>query len=501
MLLGLTTAIVGIGFANPSASGTGVAATGVGLWTMLALPGAARRQSIMLIGLTLAWAWLWFRLAVDWNATAGGAVVLLFLIPTVSIPVCLAWAVLTAALAIVLLGRTVAAIRRGSLPHAPGLRRSTWALVPGTAAPLALLVLCTLAIPHGVSQHRGRQIQELARRYAPPAGEIAGPTAWGACSLVFLGYELTQHGAESTRNAVGRQRILDRTLADAKADLASIAAAGARYVRLGASGDHLLESRPDQERLDDLFLTEVRNTGMELVLVDTQHPQALRTHRLDWPAFCRFQRQRIEYYQRRYQPKVYIVACEPMSYHHFALAQHTRFSADAWAAQLADLCRLVKSINPATQTGLCLLVTPNKEPEWEVWTRLKNLPELDILSVEIYAPEHFHQTEDRLRAYGHPLQNGKAFWIAETYNGWALCGQRRWDQDAAWINLAADFARRVEAEAVLVWTFGTFVPRGHLLSFGRGQLRERWGRGDRLSPVGEAFLKAQTRALAPGSPP
>jgi hypothetical protein len=269
--------------------------------------------------------------------------------------------------------------------------------------------------------------------------------------------------------------------------LDSIKRAGARLVRAGASGDQLLESKPDQERLDDQYTAAVRQTGMELVLVDTQHPKVLRNRKLDWAGFCRFQRERIEYYQRRYEPDVYFVVCEPMSYHGFALTAETRYSAEAWATQLSDMCRLVKSLRPATRTGICLLVMPEKEPEWEVWTRMKTLPELDILSVEIYSPENFRQTEDRLARYGHPREVGKSFWIAETYNGWALCGDRRWDLDVAWLRLSDDFARHVGAETVLAWTFGTFVPEGSFWDFGSGRLSRRWDAGKRLSTVGEAF--------------
>jgi hypothetical protein len=118
---------------------------------------------------------------------------------------------------------------------------------------------------------------------------------------------------------------------------------------------------------------------------------------------------------------------------------------------------------------------------------MKTLPELDILSVEVYAPENFRQTLDRLDRYGHPREAGKAFWIVETYNGWALCGDRRWDLDADWIRVTDGFARHTRAEAVLVWTFGAFVPGGSFWDFGKGRLHERWAGTQRLSPVGEAF--------------
>ncbi len=121
-----------------------------------------------------------------------------------------------------------------------------------------------------------------------------------------------------------------------------------------------------------------------------------------------------------------------------------------------------------------------------------NAPGTRILSVEIYQPEDFARTEERLGAYGHPRRYGKRFWIAETYNGWALCGDRRTDRDAAWVRLSSDFARVTDAEVVLVWTFGSFVPGGSFWDFGKGRLAERWRANRELSPVGRALAEVQT---------
>jgi len=129
----------------------------------------------------------------------------------------------------------------------------------------------------------------------------------------------------------------------------------------------------------------------------------------------------------------------------------------------------------------------DKEPEWEVWSRMKSLPELDMLSVEIYQPEDFAATQDRLAKYGHPRASGKEFWIAETYNGWAMNSARRWDHDAKWIEVSRDFAQVVDADAVLVWTFCSFVPEGSFWDFGSGRLKKKWANGGGLSLVGRTF--------------
>jgi hypothetical protein len=509
VLAGLLTAVVGfvlfgmgMGFSNATASGVGAAGFVVGLWMVLAVRGVARRRLATFVGLGAAWAWVIGCAAVNFPAVVVSGVVVVFLIPAISVPVALAWALLLVLVAAGGLVRMIGAYRhwrRTPVGERGGVARPA----VGLGVRLALLVAATVLMPPLVWAERGQKIAELARRYAPPQGEARRRPDFGACSVVFLGYELTQQDPGPSKTREERLAACAGRLADAKADLASIAAAGARYVRVGASGDHLFGNDPEraafQETLDDEYMGEVRRAGVPLVLVDTQHPQRL-PHRLDWQEFCAFQRQRVEYYQRRYRPSVYVTVCEPMNYHYFALRPGAAYSAEAWAAQLSDMCRLIKSIDPATRTGICLLVMDNNKPEWDVWARMKTLPELDILSVEIYSPENFQQTEERLREFGHPAAGGKTFWIAETYNGWALCGDRRWDQDVAWLHVASDFAGATRAEAVLVWTFGSFVGGGSLADYGKGRLAARWQSAHGLSAVGRGFADLQAGPALPSPP-
>ena len=495
---------MGMGFANCTASGTGAAAFMVGLWMVLAARGVARRRLSTFVGLGLAWAWLIGRVAADFPAVATSLVVVAFLLPSVSIPIVLAWAVSLLLAATAGLIRMIGAYRRWRLARATGGRPGALRPVVSLGIRLTLLVAITFLVPPWVWQGRARTIAELGRKYAPAAGAERRRADFGACSVVFLGYELTHDDPGPSRTREERLAACADRVADARADLAAIAAANARYVRMGASGDHLFAPDPDraafQETLDDQYMDAVRRTGIPAVLVDCQHSQRL-PKRPDWQEFCRFQRKRIEYYQRRYHPSVYLVVCEPMNYHYLTLSRSAAYSADAWAAQLADVCRLVKSIDPTTRTGICLLVTSGNKPEWDVWTRMKTLPELDILSVEIYEPENFRQTEERLKEFGRPGDTGKTFWIAETYNGWALCGDRRWDQDVAWLHVARDFAAAVRAEAVLVWTFGAFVDGGNFYDYMRGRLHRRWDSNHRLSTVGQGFADLQQDGRTPGAGP
>lgn len=265
----------------------------------------------------------------------------------------------------------------------------------------ALLTAVMLGVPEAVWLMRGHQIQTLLEEYEEPASVSKDPVVFGACTMSFLGYSLTEK-ADPAHPLEQRMAVYESALEDARAEVESIATAGARYIRVGASGDHLLEPHADQEILDDRFMKVVHQTHIPLVLVDTQHPKSTRKRKLTWQEFCSFQYDRIAYYQNRYQPEVYLIVCEPLSYHQFVLNRASPFDPAAWTEQLTKVARMVKSIDPQTRTGICLLVSPEKTAEWKVWKQMQNLPELDILAVEIYAPEQFRQTEDRLGEFGHP---------------------------------------------------------------------------------------------------
>lgn len=493
LLVGLGMFLIGMGFANVSASGTGTAAIFVGIWTVLATRNLRRNRPGTLVCLAVAWMWMVVRFVWDSTGTVSTLVVVLFALPAISIPLAMGWIAASVAFGVGLTRRLYRL--RGKLKWSAENRASFVA----PTLKFAALFFLAVWIPYGLSAQRGQTIDRLAREYAPGTNvagvarsgsnstEFGKAPVKGTCTSVFLGYQLTDLRTGGDRAKL--EAFYSNRIADAKADLAASVKAGARYIRVGASGDHLLVPHPDQERVDDEFMAAVRATGLKTVFVDTQHPQICKKRRLSWNEFCGFQRDRISYYMKRYEPDVYYVVCEPLTYHAFTLTRETKPSTNDWTVQLEQMCKLVKSIRPATRTAICLLVQPDRDLEWEVWNRLKTLPELDIVGVEIYEPEQFAQTEERLRRYGHPKASGKSFWIAETYNGWALASARDWNQDAAWLKVTSDFGRKVEAESLLVWTFNSFLPGGCFISFEPGKLARQWAANPTLSVVGQAFEK------------
>lgn len=344
-------------------------------------------------------------------------------------------------------------------------------------------------MPELVSLDRGKKIDDLVQRYcSQPSPAHNAQAEWGACTMAFLGYSLTEKINKAPADLATVRQRLAANLRDSLAEASSLEKAGAAYIRVGASGDHLLKTNWWQEAIDDEFILAIRRTAKKLVLVDTQHPQVCRDAKLSWEEFSNFHTRRIDYYQQRYNPSVYLVVCEPLSYHGFVLKPGETFSPDHWATLLTGAVRRIKNANPQTRTGICLLVGNDKRPEWEVWTRMRQVAELNLLSVEIHQPKDFELTSKRLQEYGHPRQFGKEFWIAETYNGWALASSRRWDQDEKWLQAVAGFANHTEVEGVLVWSFGTFIENGSFFEFFRpGRLADRWHGREKLSTVGRAF--------------
>lgn len=495
IVLGLGLAVFGLGFATTSATGTGMAIAVAGVWSLAAMRGIWHGRRSTALFLLLAWAIVLVRLAVDFPSSSSSLVLALFLLPALTIPVGLLWILSAGTLVTGLLVRV--ARRADQTGREPG--KHAYRLVTPTIALLVLLA-AMFGTPHLVGMDRASKISRLEPRYRSMAETNSAPRPrLGACTMTFLGYSLTERG-DSKKPGERRNRAFELSLGDAIAEIHSIAAARAEYIRAGASGDQFIVSKPDQERIDDAFVEAIRATGRKLVLVDTQHPKFAQKRKLSWAEFCAFHERRIMYYQRRYQPAVYQLVCEPMSYHDFVINRESPYSAELWAQQLASMCRRVKSLAPETRTAICLLVAPEKKPEWLVWEKLRELPELDILCVEIYQPEDFARTLERLGEHGHPVKYGKQFWVAETYNGWAMGPGRRWDLDARWVTLAHDFGKAAGAEAVMVWTFGTFAEGGSFWDFMlAGAYARRWQeRG--LSVIGKEFQRLAEPAQSGDAP-
>lgn len=505
--LGLGLAAIGMGFANATASGTGMALVFVGVWTALAVRGLRSRRWQTLLGLSVAWLLLAGRIFFDFPATGMSLLLALFLLPLITLPLGVAWLLCSLAWVSAIWFRGIKLARN----RTPATRRAENSAAASAAPPvpsflsgvtleerrrgplgmgvrLCVLVVLMAGIPSLVWSDRAGKLDKLAQEYArEDAFTNAQPVTWGACTTTFLGYSLTEKIKKDPGSPVLALNTTSNVVADAAAEVESLSLAGAEYIRVGASGDQLLAEKPWQEAVDDAFISKVRSTGRKLVLVDTQHPKVTRDRKLTWQEFGDWHLRRLEYYQQRYHPSVYLVVCEPLSYHGFVLKKSETFSAEAWAKQLSAACRRIKELAPDTQTGICLLVMEDKRPEWEVWQAMRDLPELDILSVEIYQPEDFGLAERRLVEFGHPRDFQKDFWIAETFNGWALAGDRRWTDDARWLRIADAFAARNRAETVLVWAFGTFIEGGSFYEFFRsGHMSHRW-QNKELSLVGRTF--------------
>ncbi len=215
-LLGFVLAGVGMGFANATASGTGMAAVFVGLWTSLAGRGISRCRRVTYLGLSLGWLWLLIRIVWDWPATASSGIVVLFLVPALSVPLIAIWLVLVTVAGFAGAVRCWKMVRHGRSCDSGDRQRSRYRTATGLAVRLAVLMAVTSLIPRLVWQDRGQKLQALAERYAPGPQQAGKAPVFGACSMVFLGYELTQHAPTGQRPRGGTGSSLRVSLARRK---------------------------------------------------------------------------------------------------------------------------------------------------------------------------------------------------------------------------------------------------------------------------------------------
>ena len=91
LIVGASVALAGLGFANSTTCGSGLGLAVTGVWMMLAYKGLSRRRLLTYLGLGLAWTWLLVRIILDFPAVGSAAILFLFLMPGISLPIGLLW--------------------------------------------------------------------------------------------------------------------------------------------------------------------------------------------------------------------------------------------------------------------------------------------------------------------------------------------------------------------------------------------------------------------------
>lgn len=273
------------------------------------------------------------------------------------------------------------------------------------------------------------------------------------------------------------------------ADLAAAMEADSAVVRVGASGDMLLEAgapvlfdvdeedpesvQEAEDRIERQLLAEqafmdaVQDSGLDLVIADYQYSPYLIVRASEddgeattWIDFVELQEERIRYYAGLYQPEYYEILNEPSQYKEYSSIQDPEGGnvLDAWIAQIRRLTTAVQEESPDTQIGVTIAL--QQQLDEDIYVQLLEMDDIDFIGFRMFQPAAFEVLEDMFAELGHPADHGKEVWIVETWYGACLAPQRSQELDAKWLELAAVFASKERMSGVLASDFGCFVSEG-----------------------------------------
>jgi hypothetical protein len=333
-----------------------------------------------------------------------------------------------------------------------------------------------------VAQQRQRETWLEDRFQTWTAEASAESLMMGSNSNVTLGYSfLTMDEDEDSK--------LDVRLAEFDA----VVEAGSAIIRLSASGDMLLEQetprifkveeddkekdKKEQEAADRIarqqtveqeFMTQVTDSGVDLMLADAQSSVYLlvwagdddnqQEGKLDWDRFTATQEWRVRHYASQNKPFAYEIVNDPEAYAQYNGISEPDDLLGAWIAQTERLIQVVQEESPETLIGVTLSL--GSDLDMDYYERALDLDGLDFIGIRLFQPAAFEEIETILAERGHPADHGKQLWIVETWYGYCLGPQRSMDLDATWLETVAAFAAKESINAVLASDFGCFVQPG-----------------------------------------
>lgn len=296
------------------------------------------------------------------------------------------------------------------------------------------------------------------------------------------------------------------------AELSAAAEAGARVVRVTASGDMLLEAEqprlfkadedkdPAEEQAkiaariarqqDDetAYLDALSQLGVGMIVSDAQYAPYLLVKANDeektpWEEFSQIQEDRVRHYARVLQPLAYEVVSEPGQYVQYSgiAEQEDADEIGQWVAQTERLAAAVREESPQTLVGVTIAISDDFDLDF--YEQVLALESVDFVGVRIFQPAAFDVLEDVLDERGHPADHGKELWLLETWYGYCLAPQRSMDLDATWLETVAAFAAQERITTVLANDYGCFLQEGGTLFQGKVDLQGRtevWRRWQEL---------------------
>lgn len=200
----------------------------------------------------------------------------------------------------------------------------------------------------------------------------------------------------------------------------------------------------DRRQAFDAVVRRIRKDGKKLFIADAAAGYyanfQLRSHSLPWKKFREAQKRQIETLTRRYKPDYYEVVKEYRWYSDWGTISEVP-TADDWTEQTRELCRIVKKIHPGAKTAVGVIARSKLDAD--VVERVVNIPELDIIGIDIYGlPDLEVLKKNEFAPFVE--QHGKEAWLAETWTG--LLGSygepKREETDALWLKTLVDIARQ-----------------------------------------------------------
>jgi hypothetical protein len=281
------------------------------------------------------------------------------------------------------------------------------------------------------------------------------------------------------------------------AELDAMLEAGVSVIRLAASGDMVFEAEnarmfkqedeKDEETAatnatariarqkvaEDLFITRLTDSGVDLVISDSQYSPYLilwaseeeEDNKLTWDDFIQTQQARVRYYARTYQPTIYEIINDPEAYLAYtgleAPEDDDALMLDIWVAQTERLIEIVQEESPNTR--IAVTVALDNDFNQAYYERILALDGVDQIGLRVFQPQAFDLIEDLIADYGHPADHGKQLWIIETWYGYCLAPQRSMALDAQWLEMVAAFAAKENINAMLTSDYGCFLQEGGTL--------------------------------------
>lgn len=359
------------------------------------------------------------------------------------------------------------------------------------AAYTALLVAFPATFPGRLEARAAAETKDFEQACPPDKGR---PLLLGACSEFQL-------GAGSPQGAVDS----DIRFAEVQAELASLAASGAKAICIGTAGtDYAPHSeQAPAEAFEARCVAAVRAAGLKLVLADAPAPYT-NAEGVPWSEFARRHQNRVLEYQRRYKPDAVVLCSGVQPYYRLGEITNaykgTRLpeeknlrrvvlTPDQWEWHLESLAAQVKVQGPETVTVVC--VQPWILEEREIYRRALAMPDVDAVAIQVYANSNLSAANHMIHDFGFPQAKKKRLWILGAWHGFALGAFRAPEETAQWLTGLAGWAQRAGADTVFVRPFGAFVPGGHLQAYRAGRLAECWKQGgpESLSPEGKRWLR------------